>query len=70
MAAVGAKRLITLPHGNAEPRRNRLLTNRQMARALDHVLEKEIERALLAIANLHLKTEELETPVQAYVVVL
>ena len=69
VAAIGAERLVALAHRNAKPRRDRLLADRQMAGALDHVLEKEIEGALLAIADFHLKAEELEAPVQAYVVV-
>jgi hypothetical protein len=34
-----------------------------MARALDHVLQKEIEGALLAIANFDLETKQLQTAV-------
>jgi hypothetical protein len=41
-----------------------------MARALNHVLQEEIERAFLAIANFHLEAEELEATVKANVVVL
>jgi hypothetical protein len=46
------------------------LPDRQMTRALDHVLQEEIESALLAIANFDLKAKQLETTIQAYVVVL
>ena len=70
VAAIGAERLVALAHRDAEPRRDRLLADRQMARALDHVLQKEIEGALFAIANFDQEAEELETLVQAYVVVL
>ena len=70
VAAIGAERLVALAHRDAEARRDGLLPDRQMARALDHVLQEEIERALLAIANFHLEAEELEAAVEADVVVL
>src|SRR6185437_12033391 len=70
VAPVGAKRLVTLAHRDAEARSDGLLPNRQMARTLDHVLQEEIERALLAVANFHLEAEELEATVEADVVVL
>ena len=69
VAAVGAERLVALAHRDAEARRDRLLAERQMARALDHVLQEEIERALLAIANFDLEAEQLQTAVEADVVV-
>ena len=63
VTAIGAKRFVAFAHRNAKPRGDRLLPNRQMARAFDHVLQKEIEGALLAIADFDLKTEELQTAV-------
>ena len=70
VAAISAERLVALPHRDAEARRHGLLPDRQMAGALDHVLQEEIERALLAIANFHLEAEEPEATVKADVVVL
>ena len=63
VAAIGAERLVALAHRDAKPRRDRLLAERQMARALDHVLQKEIEGALLAVADFDLKTKQLQTTV-------
>ena len=40
--AIGAERLVALAHRDAEPGRDRLLTDRQMTRALDHVLQEQI----------------------------
>src|SRR5579864_9770067 len=70
VTAIGAERLVALAHRDAEARRDRLLPDRQMAGALDHVLQEEIERALLAVANFHLEAKKLQTTVEADVVVL
>ena len=70
MAAIGAERLVALAHGDAEARRDCLLSDRQMAGALDHVLQEEIVGALLAVANFHLEAEELQPAFKADVVVL
>jgi hypothetical protein len=40
-----------------------------MARALDHILKEKVVSALLAITNLDLEAEELEPPIQTYVIV-
>ena len=69
VAAVGAERLVALLHRHAKSGRHRLLPDRQMARALDHVLKEKVVGALLAVANFHLETEELEPPIQTDVVV-
>ncbi len=60
VTAVRAEREIPFLHGAAEPRCNRLLSEGQMARALYEVLEKEIERTLLRIANSQLRTIQFE----------
>lgn len=70
MAAIGAKGFVALAHRHAEPRRNDLLADRQIPRAFDHVLKKEIEGALLAVTDFNLKAEKLASPVKPCVVVL
>jgi len=42
-------------HGGGEPRGDRLLAKREMARSLHQVLQEEVEGALLALADLHLQ---------------
>ena len=59
VAAVGAERPVVGPHRDAERRRDRFLPERQMARAFDQVLQEEIVRALLAVAQLELQAVEL-----------
>jgi hypothetical protein len=54
VTAVSAERLVILAHSDAESRGNRFLAKRKMARALDHILQKEIEGAFLTIAYFHL----------------
>ena len=54
MPAVGAEGEVAGAHGGGETGRNRLLAQRQMARSLHQVLQEEIERALLALADLDL----------------
>ena len=60
VAAVGAERPVVGAHRDAEAGGDRFLAEREMARALDEVLEEEIVRALLAVAQLELLAIELE----------
>jgi len=69
MSAIGAKRFVSLSHRAAKSRRNGLLPERKMTRALNQVLKEEIVCALLAIANFDLKAEQCQSLFNAYVVV-
>ena len=69
VTAIGAKGLVAFPHGHAKARSDRLLPDRQMARPLNQVLQKEVEGALFAVADFNLKAEQLQTPIKPYVVV-
>ena len=55
MPAVGAEGEVAGAHGGGETGRNCFLAQRQMARSLHQVLQEEIERALLALADLDLQ---------------
>ena len=55
VSAVGAKRQVARLHGGGKTGGDRLLAERQVARALDEVLQKQIERALLGLADLDLR---------------
>src|SRR6476646_442417 len=52
VAAIRAERVVVLTHGDGKAGRNRLLSEGQVARALDQVLQEEVIRALLEIAQL------------------
>ena len=69
VAPIGAERQIALLHGAGEPRRDRLLAQRQMAGALDQVLQEQIERALLGLPENDLATIQLQPHGLADVVV-
>ncbi len=58
MAAIGAEREVAGLHGDGEAGRDRLLPQRQMARPLDQVLQEQVERALLGLAQLELGAEQ------------
>ena len=60
MAAIGAEAEIAGLHRLGEAGGDRLLAEREMARALDQVLQEEIVGALLAVADLDLQAIELE----------
>ena len=55
MAAIGAERQIAGLHGGGEAGGDRLLAERQVARALHQILQKQIEGALLGLADLDLR---------------
>src|SRR5262249_57341255 len=55
VAAIGAEREVARLHRRGKARCHRLLAEREMARTLDQVLQKEVERALLAFADLDLQ---------------
>jgi len=69
VAAIGAKRMIALLHRDAEAGRDRLLTKRQMARALHQVLQEQVVGALLGLPQPELRVVELEPHLLADVVV-
>ena len=54
VAAIGAERQIAGLHGDGKAGRDRFLAERQVARALDQVLQEQIEGALLGLADLDL----------------
>ncbi len=54
VAAIGAERQIARLHGGGAAGGDRLLAERQVARALHQVLQEQIEGALLGLANLDL----------------
>ena len=69
MAAISAEGLVALLHGDAETCSDRLLSDRQVARAFDQVLKEKVVSTLLAVPNLDLKPEELQPAFEADVVV-
>src|SRR5262245_40826715 len=69
VAAIGAEGKVTRLHGGGKARRNRLLTERKMAGAFDEILQKEIEGALLALADLDLHAIQGEPRLLADIVV-
>ncbi len=69
MAAIGAEAQIAVAHGGGKAGRHRLLAEREVAGALDQVLQKEIVGALLGFADHHLHAVELEPHLLADVVV-
>ncbi len=69
VAAIGAERQVAGLHGGGEAGRHRLLAERQVARALDQVLQEQIEGALLGLADLDLHAVHGEPHLLADVVV-
>ena len=59
VTAIGAERPVVGTHRDTEGSGDRFLSERQMARALDQVLQEEIVRTLLAVAQLELQAVEL-----------
>src|SRR3990172_11460140 len=60
MAAVSTERPVVGPHCHAKASGDRLLTERQVTRTLDQVLQKQIVGAFFAVAQLELQAVELE----------
>src|SRR3990172_6183265 len=60
MAAVSTERPVVGPHCHAKASGDRLLTERQVVRTLDQVLQKQIVGAFFAVAQLELQAVELE----------
>ena len=58
VAPVGAERQVAGLHRNGKSGCDRLLAERQVARALDQVLQEQIERPLLGLAQLELRAIE------------
>ena len=54
VAAIGAERQIAGLHGGGKAGRDRLLAERKVARALHQILQKQIEGALLRLADFDL----------------
>jgi hypothetical protein len=69
VATIGTKRQIAGLHGGGAAGGDRFLAERQMARALDQVLQKQIERALLGFANLDLQAIHPEPRLLADIIV-
>ena len=69
MATIGAKGLVTLFHRSRKTSGNSLLTQRQMARALYQVLQKQIICPLFRIANLDLQAIELQPLLKTNIVI-
>src|SRR5262249_6025503 len=69
MATVGAERVVALFHGAAETCRDRLLPERQVARALHEVLQEQVVGALLSLPYAELRVIKLQPHLLADVVV-
>ena len=69
MTAIGAERQIARLHRGGEAGRDRFLPERQMARALDQVLQEQVVGALLGFAQQHLRAVQFEPRVLADIVV-
>jgi hypothetical protein len=65
VAAICAERKIAGLHGGGEAGGDGLLTERQVAGALDEILQKQIVRALLGLANLDLQPIRLSSPMSS-----
>ena len=60
VAAIGAERQVAGLHRGGKAGRDGFLAERQVAGALDEILQKQIEGALLGLADHHLRAVELE----------
>ena len=60
MAAIGAEAQIALLHGAGKAGRHRLLAEREMAGALDQVLQEQVVGALLGLAQHDLRPVQLQ----------
>ena len=60
VSTVGAERKVPRPHRASETSGDRFLPERKMARSLHQVLKKKIIRALLGVADPHLRTVQFE----------
>src|SRR6516164_7604038 len=69
MAAIGAKAQISGSHGGGETGGDRLLAERQVARALDQILQEQVERALFGLANFDLGAVEAKPRLLADIVI-
>ena len=69
MPAIGAKAQVAFDHGAGKAGGHRLLAERQMAGALDQVLQEQIEGALLRLTDRHLRPVQLQALVLADIVV-
>ena len=69
VTAIGAEAQILRLHRRGEAGRDRLLPEREMAGALDEILQEQVEGALLGLADHDLQAVELEPLVLADVIV-
>ena len=69
MAAIGAEDEVARLHGGGEAGGDRLLPEREVARALHEVLQEQVEGALLGLPQQHLQTVQFEPRVLADIVV-
>ena len=69
MAAIGAERQIALLHGLGKASGDRLLPERQMAGALDQVLQEQVVGALFRLAQAHLRAVQGQALLLADIVV-
>ena len=69
VAAIGAEGVVALDHGAGEARRDRLLPEREVARALHEVLQEQVVGALLGLPQPELRVIELEPHLLADIVV-
>src|SRR4029077_18204876 len=69
VAAVGAECVVALFHGAAEAGRDRFLPEREMARALDQILQEQVVGALFGLPQAELRVVKLEPHLLADVVV-
>src|SRR2546430_4368226 len=53
VTAIGAEGVVVPAHGDAEPSSDRLLSEREMARALDQVLHEKIDRKSTRLNSSH-----------------
>ncbi len=69
MAAIGAETKVALDHGLGKAGGNRLLAEREMAGALDQILQEQVVGALLRLAQAHLRTVQRQALFLADIVV-
>ncbi len=69
MTAIGAERQVARLHRAGKTGRDRLLAEREMARALDQVLEEEVVGTLLRLPDHELQAEEFQAEIFADVIV-
>ncbi len=69
MPPIGAEGEVARLHGDRKAGRHRLLAEREVAGALDQILQKEVEGALLGFAQLELRAVEAQPQLPADIVI-